>query len=358
MPGYSLIGRLATLDSSSVMCPLNPGSMKPAVEWVSSPSRPRELLPSSRPARSSGSVTTSRVEPRTNSPGCSTNGSSPSGSTTVVRSSCWIAGSMCVYRELLKTRKIRSSRTSTLDGCTNAGSHGSTASRPVSTSVRMSRSLNNMAPRLSFTRPRLVLAAGLSRFAQHRPGIGDRTDVRKLVRVDDRTDGLDLPVVDVEAPRVDDLAVPVTEDRTGLAVHPVRLHHAPGRDERCGKRGEEAGHVLGADDAFGELWGLPAAVADELDVGGEQAAQAIDVALPQRGQESFGELLTLLPVGLEAGTTRVHVAARPGRKLAARRFRASDGCGDLGVSEPEDLAQHENGPLQRTEPFEQQQCRH
>jgi hypothetical protein len=31
MPGYSVIGRLATLDSSSVMCPEKPGSMKPAV---------------------------------------------------------------------------------------------------------------------------------------------------------------------------------------------------------------------------------------------------------------------------------------------------------------------------------------
>ena len=37
--------------------------MKPAVEWVSRPSRPSELLPSSRAARSSGSVLTSYVEP-------------------------------------------------------------------------------------------------------------------------------------------------------------------------------------------------------------------------------------------------------------------------------------------------------
>lgn len=41
MPGHSVIGRLATLDSSSVMWPLKPGSMKPAVECVSSPRRPR-----------------------------------------------------------------------------------------------------------------------------------------------------------------------------------------------------------------------------------------------------------------------------------------------------------------------------
>jgi hypothetical protein len=32
MPGQSVIGRLATLLSSSVMWPVNPGSMKPAAE--------------------------------------------------------------------------------------------------------------------------------------------------------------------------------------------------------------------------------------------------------------------------------------------------------------------------------------
>ena len=87
------------------MWPLNPGSMNPAVEWVSSPSRPSDDLPSSRPASESERVTLSNVEPRTNSPGCRTKASSPSTSTNVVRSSCWTFGSMWVYRELLKTRK-------------------------------------------------------------------------------------------------------------------------------------------------------------------------------------------------------------------------------------------------------------
>ena len=75
MPGHSLIGSVATLDSSSVTWPVKPGSMKPAVEWVSRPRRPSDDLPSSRPARSSGSETVSYVDPRTNSPGCRMNGS-------------------------------------------------------------------------------------------------------------------------------------------------------------------------------------------------------------------------------------------------------------------------------------------
>src|ERR1051325_4027690 len=48
MPGHSLIGRVATFDSSSVTWPEKPGSMKPAVEWVSRPSRPSDDLPSRR----------------------------------------------------------------------------------------------------------------------------------------------------------------------------------------------------------------------------------------------------------------------------------------------------------------------
>ena len=44
MPGQSVIGRFATLDSSSVTWPEKPGSMKPAVECVSSPSRPSSTL--------------------------------------------------------------------------------------------------------------------------------------------------------------------------------------------------------------------------------------------------------------------------------------------------------------------------
>ena len=116
MPGYSLIGRVATLASSSVTWPEKPGSMNPAVECVIRPSRPSDDLPSSRAATSSGSVTSSYVEPSTNSPGCRTNASSAPTSTSRVRSDWSAAGSMCGYLWLSKTRKNLSSRTSMLDG--------------------------------------------------------------------------------------------------------------------------------------------------------------------------------------------------------------------------------------------------
>src|SRR6185437_2682895 len=86
IPGQSLLGRVATLLSSSVTCPENPGSMKPAVECVRRPSRPSELLPSSRAATSSGRLTSSNVDPSTNSPGCRMNAWSGSTSTNRVSS--------------------------------------------------------------------------------------------------------------------------------------------------------------------------------------------------------------------------------------------------------------------------------
>ena len=55
---------------------LEAGSTKPAVEWISRPRRPSELLPSSRATMSSGSRTRSSVWPSTNSPGWRMNGSS------------------------------------------------------------------------------------------------------------------------------------------------------------------------------------------------------------------------------------------------------------------------------------------
>ena len=56
IPGYRVIGKLATFDSSRVSCPAKPGSTNPAVEWISRPRRPSDDLPSRRATRSSGST--------------------------------------------------------------------------------------------------------------------------------------------------------------------------------------------------------------------------------------------------------------------------------------------------------------
>jgi hypothetical protein len=71
-------------------------------------------------------------------------------------------------------------------------------------------------------------------------------------------------------PGVDDLAVPVTEDRAGLAVHLMRFHHTADPDERRAHGGEHPGQLLGTDETLGPLRGLAAAVAGHLDVSGER----------------------------------------------------------------------------------------
>src|SRR6478752_6950601 len=118
--------------------------MKPAVEWMSRPRRPNELFPSKRATRSSGSVTRSSVEPSTNSPGWRMNGSSPSISRSSVSPSWGCLTSMYGYRALWKTRNVRSTRTSTLDGWSSSASYGSIPMRPSAMSVAMVRSERTM----------------------------------------------------------------------------------------------------------------------------------------------------------------------------------------------------------------------
>ena len=124
--GYiDFTGNVDTLDSSSVIWPSKPGSMKPAVEWVRMPRRPSELLPSRRAAIVASSFTYSHVEPSANSPGCRIHGSSDLTSNCSVSSPWFSAGSTYVYAWLLNRRKKRSNRTSIDAGCTISGVHGS-----------------------------------------------------------------------------------------------------------------------------------------------------------------------------------------------------------------------------------------
>src|SRR5215204_3527860 len=125
--------------------------------------------------------------------------------------------------------------------------------------------------------------ASVARLAVDRPGVRHRTQVPELVGVDHRADGLDLTLKDVERQRVDDLAVPVAEDRARLAVQLVRLHYATDLDS-----GEHPGHVPGTDDGL-PLRGFAAGVGDPLNVSGEQLPQPIDIPFPEGIEESLGK---------------------------------------------------------------------
>src|SRR3712207_6206232 len=118
--------------------------------------------------------------------------------------------------------------------------------------------------------------ASLLRLAGDGPGVRHRTQVPEFVGVDQRVDGLDPPVEYVERPGVEDLVVPVAEDRARLAVDLVWLERHVDPGHRRDDGGEQSGHVRGADDGPGQLRGLPAAVPDQLDVGGEQPPQTVD----------------------------------------------------------------------------------
>src|SRR5215469_7809725 len=169
MPGQSLIGSVATFDSSNVTWPEKPGSIHPAVECVSRPNLPKLDLPSRRMAMSSGSETTSYVDPRTNSPGCRTKGSLPSVSTRRVRSACSIAGSMWGYLWFSKTLKYRSRRTSTLEGWTSSGANGSILTRPDAICARMSLSESNTQATYRFRYHVVAALARARRFACYAP---------------------------------------------------------------------------------------------------------------------------------------------------------------------------------------------
>ena len=84
----------------------------PPLEWMSSPMRPSELLPSRRATRSSGTSTCSSVLASTNSPGCSMKGRSSQAISISVMSLMSCRTSMNGRRELRNTRMCLSSLTS------------------------------------------------------------------------------------------------------------------------------------------------------------------------------------------------------------------------------------------------------
>src|SRR5271165_4682232 len=157
----------------------------------------------------------------------------------------------------------------------------------------------------SLGRGRLVRSilgpAGLVHLAGDRPGVRQRAHVPELVGVAHRADRLDLPVEYIKRQDVEDLAAAVAEDRARLAVHLVWLERHVDRAEPGEDRGKHPGHLLSADDAPGQRWGLAAAVPDQLNVSGEQLPQAVDAAFPERVEEPRRQFLSLPAVRLETG---------------------------------------------------------
>ena len=103
---------------------------------------------------------------------------------------------------------------------------------------------------------------------------------------------------------------------------------------------------------------LAAAVAVDDDVGGEQLLERREVAVLGRGEEALGELVAMLPRGLEARPALVDVPSRADDELAAVVLALVDDRGDLVVAVVEHLAQQEHGALDGREALEQHEERH
>ena len=137
--------------------------MKPAVECVSSPSRPSDDLPSSRAATSSGSVTTSYVDAehelaRVQDERLVVLGLDQPGQLGLLLRRVDVRVAV-----VLEHPEERSRRTSMLDGCTICSSYGSSCTRPAAISARMSRSVSSTRLRLPTPGSAVVAQAGVDR---------------------------------------------------------------------------------------------------------------------------------------------------------------------------------------------------
>jgi hypothetical protein len=169
----------------------------------------------------------------------------------------------------------------------------------------------------------------------------------ELVRVDDRADGLDPSVGDVEGEDAQQAAVRVEGEQAGVAVDLGRGVADADGAAAAGQAEQQPGDPLGPVHRGGQGRGLATAVAVQDGVGGQQADQAVGVALVDGGEEAAGELVALAPGGLEPGPAGLDVAPGPDRDLPAGLLRPAHQPGHLGVAVAEHLTQQEHRPLHR-----------
>jgi hypothetical protein len=134
-----------------------------------------------------------------------------------------------------------------------------------------------------------------------RPGIRHRPQVPELVGVDQRPDGLDLPVKDVERQHEEHPATRVTDDRARLTIDLLRLDDEPDLVELRCDRDQEPGNVLGPDHAASKRRRLAPTIADERHVSREQLEQPVHIPRRESLEERGGELLTDAPVASNRG---------------------------------------------------------
>ena len=114
-------------------------------------------------------------------------------------------------------------------------------------------------------------------------------------------------------------------------------------------------HALCTDERHRHGRRLAAAVAVDRRIRSQQLDEALGVALLPGGEEAAGDLLALLARDVEAAPPLVDVPVRPGEDLAAVVGALVDDPRDFVVGVVEDLAEQEDGTLDRRELLEQVQ---
>src|SRR5215203_6987881 len=102
----------------------------------------------------------------------------------------------------------------------------------------------------------------------------------------------------------------------------------------------------------------PSAVPVDDHVVGEQLDQSVHVAVGDRGEEAFGELVALPPGRFEPRSLRFDMATGAHGELPAVRLGLSDDLGDFVVAVAEHVVEQKDRPLDGAEPFQEHEERH
>src|SRR5829696_4924582 len=177
------------------------------------------------------------------------------------------------------------------------------------------------------------------------PYVCQRAEVAELLRVDHRSDRLDDTLCDVEGEDADKAALVVHDDGTGLAVHLPAPDLDPGRNELPSRADQQAGDTIRADDRLQPGRPLASAVPVDDHVVGEQLDQSVHVAVGDRGEEAFGELVALPPGRFEPRSLRFDMATGAHGELPAVRLGLSEDLGDFVVAVAEHVVEQEDRRL-------------
>jgi hypothetical protein len=160
-------------------------------------------------------------------------------------------------------------------------------------------------------------------------------EMAELLGIDDRADGLDEAIGDLDRNDIDQAAVRVEEHRARLAVYLGSPHAQAELPRLPADAGQELRDAVAAEDRARPRRGLAAAVAVDGCIGGDELDQALEVALADGRKEAVGERLALQLGGLEARLLLPNVAARACGELAERSRTETHGASLLLLFDPE-----------------------